>query len=155
MATLANYNEIFQPYNDYLDSQGVESQVGYQPIDISTINTTTAVGGMPTLQDMQTLNTLSQMDANDATARLADMQYNTLADYNNSFVGQAMPYISGFNKIAGGLGSLASIAMGFKQLSNMDRQIDMAKEQWTETKNELARVRESRKKATDKFLGRA
>jgi hypothetical protein len=81
-----------------------------------------------------------------------DTQTKSLTDYQNSFMGQAQPYIQGFSGIASGLGSLANIYTGFKQLGMMEDQLDIAKDQWAETKSELARVKGVRNKLNSSYM---
>ncbi len=73
-------------------------------------------------------------------------------DYKKSFMGKAEPYVQGFSGIASGLGSLANIYTGFKQLGMMEDQLDIAKDQWAETKSELARVKGVRDKLNSSYM---
>ena len=80
---------------------------------------------------------------------IANQRY---VDNQNSFMGQAQPYITGFASAAQGLGSLASIYTGFKSLGLYEDQVDIAKEQWAETKSELTRVKGVRDKINTNYM---
>jgi hypothetical protein len=71
--------------------------------------------------------------------------------FDNSFIGQMSPYISGFANVAQGLGSLASIYSGFQMLDMYGDQLDIAKDQWATTKEELNRVRNVRNKLNESY----
>jgi hypothetical protein len=73
-------------------------------------------------------------------------------DAKNSWMGKALPYAQGFAGLTSGLGSLASIYSGFKQLDIMDEQLDIAKDQWAETKSELARVKKVRDNLNTSYM---
>jgi len=74
--------------------------------------------------------------------------YNLAADrFNadqNSWWGRNRNAISGLSNTTQALGSLANIYTGFKQLDLMEDSVDIAKEQWSETKSELDRVKKVR-----------
>jgi hypothetical protein len=74
------------------------------------------------------------------------------AAFDGSLIGQSMPYIKGFAGLTSGLGSLAGIYSGFKQLDIMEDQLDIAKDQWKETKKELARVKGVRNKLNTSYM---
>jgi len=71
--------------------------------------------------------------------------------FDNSFMGQASPYLKGFSTLTQGLGSLASIYSGFKMMDMYGDQLDIAKDQWATTKQELARVQGVRNKLNAEY----
>jgi len=73
-------------------------------------------------------------------------------DYQNSFMGKASPYVEGFANIAGGLASLAGIYTGFKELGMAEDQLDIAKEKWAVTKDEMNRIKGVRDKITLDYM---
>jgi len=72
--------------------------------------------------------------------------------FDESFLGKASPYISGFSNIASGLGSLANIYTGFQQLDMMKDEIDIAKQKWATTQQEIARIQGVRDKLSADYM---
>ncbi|RKY52267.1 MAG: hypothetical protein DRP93_08425 [Candidatus Neomarinimicrobiota bacterium] len=93
-----------------------------------------------------------EMNMMQSTIDSNTMHNNALSDYQNSFMGQASPYITGFANVTQGLGSMASIYTGFKQLGLMEDQVGIAKDQWAETKSELNRVKGVRTKLNNDYM---
>ena len=86
---------------------------------------------------------------------IADVNnYNIAKDkaYQDSFMGQASPYIKGASGIASTVGSLANIYVGFKQLDIQKEQLAMAKDQWAEQKKELNHIRGVRTKLNAQYM---
>lgn len=80
------------------------------------------------------------------------MQNDAFEKYQNSFVGQAQPYIQGAASLASIGGSLADIYLGFQKMDIAKQQLGMAKEQWAEQKKELAHVRGVRKRLNASYM---
>lgn len=82
------------------------------------------------------------IDSNATNQKILDSNLSKIE--NPSWMQSASPYMQGFANLAGGAASIAGIYTGFKQLGLMEDQVDIAKEQWSETKTELARVKKVR-----------
>ena len=65
---------------------------------------------------------------------------------------KAEPYIKGATAIISGLGSLANIYLGFKQLGIMQDTLAMEKDKWNEQKTELKHVRKVRSTLTAGYM---
>ncbi len=83
--------------------------------------------------------------------RLQNEQLGIQMDKQNSFGSTMSPYMQGFANLAGGASSIAGIYTGFKQLGLMEDQVGIAKEQWKETKTELARVKKVRSELNSSY----
>ncbi len=75
------------------------------------------------------------------------------ADKMNSWWTQNAGTISGITSGIQGLSSIGNMYLGFKQLGLMEDQVDIAKDQWSETKKELARIKGVRSTLNAEYSG--
>lgn len=97
------------------------------------------------LQDMKIDLMTSQKNA-------VDYSLKKQQDADKSVIGQMSPYLDTASKAVQGISSLANIYLGFERLGLMEDQIKIAKEQWGETKQELAHVKGVRKKINSNYM---
>ena len=101
------------------------------------------------LNDQLKIKQLGLMNTQQKNADLANQMY---TDKINSPMYKAMPYFQGFGLATQGLGSLANIYSGFQQLKLAREQTDMARDQWNETKNEIARIKKVRDNLNTSYM---
>jgi hypothetical protein len=105
---------------------------------LSGVNTLGALGSSVLSPELMSAMTESYDLSNQYRSKLLSQM--------DSPIYQMQPYLQGFGQLMSGIGSLANIYSGFKQLDMMDEQLGMAKEQWATTKQELARIQGVRDK---------
>ena len=94
----------------------------------------------------------SQTNMNNQFAKTANYDLQQKQLYNESFMGQAEPYIKNGAAVIQGITSLASIYMGNEQLKLARKGEKRADEAWQEQKRELAHVRGVRKRLTSQYM---
>ena len=151
--------ETYDAYGNYIKSYPTLGGIG----STTTANTIGGldIGSLPSLgiatqgytpyTQTNQLSDLQMKNLNLQNQQLENAMAKT-ASFENSFMGKASPYIKGFTGITQGLGSIANIYAGFKQLGMMEDQLDIAKEQWSETKSELGRIKGVRNRLNTQYM---
>jgi hypothetical protein len=162
-----NYETGGKTYIDPMTGQKVN--VGGTAMNVGTVTGSSGFS-MPTLANIGDFLTLDLFDFNKSQtpykftplgagasqADVARAQYNlagqAYADKMNSFWGRNADTFSGIANVAQGLGSLANIYSGFKMLDMYEDQLDMAKQQWATTQQELARIKKVRDTLNSSYM---
>ena len=130
---------------------GIYDSMGIGMTAPNNASITNPMNGVTSIQPQNAWQTPEYKNMLQSQSDLADYSLGRQQDWDNSFMGQASPYIKGFAGVTHGLGSLAGIYTGFKQLDIAERQVGIAEEQWGETKSELARVKQVRTDMNAKY----
>ncbi len=98
----------------------------------------------------------STMAYNPAASPDAKQYYTSQSKYLDALTGSLNdPFRQGVqtaSMIGQGLGSLANIYFGFQNLGIAKDQLDISKEQWAMTKDEINRIKDVRKKLSSSYM---